>query len=392
MELNESKISNLVENKESCCGCSACVNICPVSAITMKLDNQGFMYPFVDEKICINCNKCKLVCDFKNRNDGTNSVSVKKVYGYISSNPDVLAKSTSGGAFTAISDLVLKNKGVVIGAIEDEKLCVSHIVAENAEERDKMRGSKYVQSDIGDIFKKVKDNLSVGKYVLFTGTPCQVAGLLHYLGKEANTEKLITCDIICHGVVSPLVLEMYHQYIENKTKKQIKQHLFRYKPAGWDHVECIVFDDGTIDYTTAYSQIYKKIFDSCIAHRPACYNCKYTNLERVGDITLGDFWGVQDCLADFYSSSGVSLLLVNSEKGLRVISQMRNSGNIVETDLHSAAKKQPHLHIPAKKNANYDKFWDLIFKNAFSKAVKRYIYNPEFEETKRRIKKVIKKD
>lgn len=376
------------EEKELCCGCGACVQVCPTYALSMKMDDKGFWYPKLNAIKCINCSKCSLVCDFKKRNQGDNTENnVVNAYSYMSSEMEVLKNSTSGGAFTAISNYVLKNNGIVIGVVEDKDLKIKHVITDNYEERDKMRGSKYVQSYVADLFDEIKKNIDQERMVLFTGTPCQIAALYSYLGNRyRDSEFLFTCDNICHGVTSPLLLQEFHGYIETKMRKKLKKHIFRYKPAGWDHIECLIYEDGQIDYKSAYSQLYKYIFDRNLGHRSSCFNCKYTSLNRQGDITLGDFWGISENATDIEKQNGVSLILVNSKKGKSIIQRASLEGKLKEVNIESACKRQPHLSCPPKKADDYDDFWKFVISDDFKAAVVKYVYNPDFAEFKRKIK------
>jgi coenzyme F420-reducing hydrogenase beta subunit len=210
-----------------------------------------------------------------------------------------------------------------------------------------------------------------------------------YLGKLAESKKLLTCDVICHGAMSPLILDRFHEYLEKKTKKRIVEHIFRYKKAGWDHIECLKYDDGSIDYQTVHSQLYKQLFDVGLGIRPSCFRCKYASLNRVGDITLGDFWGINDVAPEYYSPSGVSMIMINTPKGMKVFDEVKNSGHFFETDVNSATLKQPHLKKPISRHKDDEIFWEYIIRDQFKKAVKLCGYNPDWAEFKQKIKRCL---
>lgn len=216
-----------IDDKSRCCGCSACMNICPNNAIKMKIDNKGFKYPIVDDEKCVNCGLCDKVCPYNNEYTKKEIYNKSVAYGGWNNNDEIRKNSTSGGIFSAISKYVLDNNGLICGAIYDDNLKVIHEIVDNIENLKKINGSKYVQSDMKDNFKKIKKYLEDGKLVLFSGTPCQVSGLNSFLGKEY--ENLYTCDIVCHGVPSPKVFEKYKKELEKAKNSEIININFRDK-------------------------------------------------------------------------------------------------------------------------------------------------------------------
>lgn len=271
----------------------------------------------------------------------------------------VRAASRSGGIFTAISDQILKN-GVVYGCILDKKYEVYHIRATSSNERNKMRGSKYVQSDLGNSFRLIKNDLENGLHVLFTGTSCQVAGLKSFLGKDF--ENLLCIDIVCHGVPSPLIWKSYIDWIGN-----VDRFNFRDKSKfGWrDHVESFV-----IRNKTKYSTVWKNIFYGHQCLRPCCYECHYKSISHPGDITIADYWGIEKAAPEFDDNKGVSLVLINSIKGKEWFELTKDCIEFKETKLEDSM--QPPLISPFDAPKNRAEFWQDYFNNDFSFIAKKY--------------------
>ena len=356
-------------SKENCCGCTACQNICPAKAITMKSDSEGFLYPSVNSEKCINCGKCVNVCDFKE-----NPIDLEKntplVYAVKHKDENVRANSTSGGAFTAISDYILKKNGIVYGVAFDEKLNVVHQRATNKEERDRFRGSKYVQSNLENIFLKVKDDLKNNYKVLFTGTPCQVAGLKRYLGND-YTEQLILCDIVCLGVPSPLIWKEHINYYAKVKGNNIKDYRFRSKVNGWhSHTEEIILKNDKVDNYSLVSQQYKTLFHTNAALRPSCYNCPYTKIERISDFTIGDFWGIENCTQNFDDNRGVSLVLINNINGEKCFDKIKDDLILLESNINDCMQRQ--LKEPVKTSTDSKQFWQDYHQKGYEYILKKY--------------------
>lgn len=328
-----------IEEKGQCSGCSACYNICPKGAIVMQEDTEGFLYPFVDNSKCINCELCVKVCPIKKEN--------KKV---VSNIPAIACKnkeekireeSSSGGVFTALCELVINQGGVVFGAIYDENLNVKHSYVENIYECNKFRGSKYVQSSIGDAFKKVKEFLVQGRLVMFSGTPCQVAGLYSYLGKEYDN--LILIDLVCHGAPSPKVFRKYIKSLENKEQCKVRDISFRNKKNGWKKFTFKVTYDNRISSEIAFDNIYMKGFLSDLYLRPSCYKCNFKKNITYADLTLADYWGVDVIHPEFDDDRGTSLVLINSAKGKKYINDIVDKLEYIDTDYKQSVRYNPSI-------------------------------------------------
>ena len=296
-----------IKDKSKCCGCSACMNKCPKDAITMVEDEYGFKYPQVDMEKCINCGLCEKVCPYNNEYDKKQVFEKSIAYGGWNTDENIRAISTSGGVFTSIAKYIIEKNGVVCGAIYDKELNVVHDIVDNLDDLKKMNGSKYVQSDMKDNFRKIKEKLEKGVYVLFSGTPCQVSGLNSFLGKEYDN--LYTCDIVCHGVPSPKVFEKYKKELEKENNSKLVNLNFRDKVSGWQGYSLSTkFDNNKSFSINAQKTSYMKAFLSDIDLRESCPTCKFAKLPRYADFTLGDFWGVDESYPDLNpDNKGTSL-------------------------------------------------------------------------------------
>ncbi|MEG1879999.1 MAG: Coenzyme F420 hydrogenase/dehydrogenase, beta subunit C-terminal domain, partial [Oscillospiraceae bacterium] len=288
------------------------------------------------------------------------------VYGVKHVLDKVREKSSSGGMFTAISDFVLENEGVVYGVVFDKAFKVCHSGAKTYEDRDKMCSSKYVQSDIGKIFTDVKQDLDDEKYVVFSGTPCQVAGLISFLG--GKHENLLTCDLICHGVCSPLLWDDYLKYLEKTYKSKILSYNFRHRWKGLN-VFC-KFENGKVLDNSEGLLKYPRLFYSNMALRPSCHNCYFSNVERCSDITIGDFWGIEKVMPEFEDEIGVSLVFVNTEKGEKVFENLRSNLIVRELDIKNSL--QDSLQRPTAKPEMRESFWRDYRDKGFKYVSKKY--------------------
>lgn len=297
------------DKKENCSGCTACQHSCPTGAITMVPDEEGFNYPFIQETKCIDCGLCRAVCPFQERVMKDNGGIAPVVYACKNKDEKARITSSSGGFYPALAELIISKGGVVYGAAFDENFRVEHQKAESIDEAQKFKGSKYVQSDLGDIFVKVRQDLEADKHVLFTGTPCQVAGLTAFLRKDY--EKLVLIDNVCLGTPSPLVWEQYIRLLAQRGRSPIVHFAFRHKKLGWHgsrlHVK---FKNGTELMNDPFLDSFKGIFYTHTALRPSCHICVFAHLTRPGDITAGDFWGIEKHKPKFDDDKGVSLVLL----------------------------------------------------------------------------------
>lgn len=352
---------------DACCGCGACADICPKVAITMQR-KDGFDYPVVDYNLCVECGLCKRVCAFQKAKISESNC----IEAYACKNSDsVRMRSSSGGIFTAASDCVLNMGGVIYGACFDEAMVLRHARATDTAGRNSMRGSKYIQSSTAGIFRQVKQDLENGSHVLFTGTPCQVTALKSFLGREY--EHLVCVDIICHGVPSPEVWEQFVQYIENKYSGKLTDYAFRNKAVSWRRYSpTATFADGSVvgenDHTGSFIELFR--YDVCL--RPSCTSCRYTSLHREGDLTIGDFWGIENVFPQLDDGKGVSSVMVNTEKGVTFLRQLQADLDLTPCTQDQIALKQPNMFQPSRYSNKAEPFQRDYRSTPFPAVLRKY--------------------
>lgn len=358
-------------SSEYCYGCTACFNICPNNSIKMVSNENGFLHPLVDIDNCLNCGQCVKVCPLTSK--VTNS-KPESAYVYKHSQESVLSSSTSGGAFTAITDFLLNNNYIIWGALYDENFVVKHSMAENAEERNKFRGSKYVQSDLTDVFKKIKIQLKNNQNVCFSGTPCQVAGLKNYLlASGTKTNNLLLIDLICHGVPSPGVFADFIKFIEKYFNRKLETFNFRSKNIGWKNYPASAkFKDGLIENNTNAISIIRKMYFSKMTMRQSCYHCEFSSTSRVGDITISDAWGVETFLPEFDFSYGASLVLVNNEKAKNLFDSIDEFKSAIDVSDKDYENYQQNLRAPTPMQDGSQKFWENYRESGMRFAAKAF--------------------
>jgi len=350
-------------NTFNCTGCTACYNVCPKNAITMEENEEGFKFPKINLDNCTNCGLCEKICIPKN---GYQKKPFKTVaFGAKNKTLEERKQSQSGGAFFVLAKYVLSKGGVVYGALIDEGFVVKHARAYTEEQAKTFRGSKYVQSDLGDIFQSVKEDLQLGVLVLFSGTPCQVAGLKSFLRKDYSN--LILMDLICHGVPSPKVWADYIEWQQSRFASSITDAKFRDEEYCWGtHYESFLVGNKKKKF-----DIYAKIFYSHNAHRESCYTCPFANKERLSDITVGDYWGIENVKAGFRDAYGVSAILINSALGLQVWERVKENFDFFECDVKDLLPRNPQLSKPAEKPVTREIFWK-DYSRDFEYIVKKY--------------------
>lgn len=375
-------------NKKVCSGCHACFNVCPKHCITMEYDEEGFLQPQINKSVCVECGMCKSICpvlkEYKGHSKG-------KAFACFNKNDDIRMQSSSGGVFSLIAEYVLDKGGVVFGASFDDELNVKHIAVNNKEDLRTLRGSKYIQSKIGDSFEKCKEQLEKGILVLFSGTPCQISGLKSYLGREY--ENLITQDIICHGVPSHKVWQAYLCYQQKVHKSKVDRDelpAFRCKDKGWKRFSVSLRFVGNIKYRqTLDKDPYMKAFLSNVCLRLSCYNCHSKSIERESDITLADFWGVDNILPEMDDDKGTSLVLVNSEKGRRIFKDTSCFMTYKEINIDEAIRYNSAAVRSCMKHDKRKKFLKRIESENFSECIDRYAKDPTILQIKIKVKKII---
>lgn len=361
---------SVFDKKEDCCGCTACESICPTKAIKMIPDKEGFVYPDINQELCIDCGRCRKVCPFQNKIDVDDKLDESLVYAVKHKDLEIRMQSASGGVYTAISNITLDKSGLVYGVKYDENFKVVHSKAANSDERDEFRGSKYIQSDLKDIFISVQNELKSGQSVLFTGTGCQVAGLRKFLtDTNTNIDGLLINDIICHGTPSPLLWDYYLQFIQKNSK--LNSYTFRFKDKGWRGYNVKAeYENGKFKVNSADIKVYKNLFSSNLALRPSCYNCKFANLDRKSDLMIGDFWGIEKIIPEIDDDRGISLVLVNTSKGKIIFDKIKGDLEVWESNTTDCL--QSNLVRPTKIPQNRDVFWQEYYDNGFEYIAKKY--------------------
>lgn len=339
-----------LKNKYDCCGCSACAQACPKQCIIMVNDEEGFLYPQIDIDTCINCNKCERVCPIINQNSAKKPIVA---YAAKNKNDQIRLISSSGGIFTLLAEKTINNNGVVFGAKFNNKWDVIHDYTEKLDGIGVFRGSKYVQSQIGDNYKKAQKFLQEGREVLFSGTPCQIAGLHRFLNKTYLN--LITVDIICHGVPSPMV---WQKYIQRYHQKQITDILFRDKTNGWKNYEFVISSgQHTIIREKRANNVFMNLFLSDLCLRPSCSNCPAKKGSSHSDITIADFWGIEHVISTYDDDKGCNLVLINSIKGADIFNSL--DCEKVETNFDDAIKHNASYY----KSVSEPKYRSYFFEN-----------------------------
>lgn len=332
-------------NYENCTGCGACVQRCPKQCISWTTKEFDFRYPRIDEASCINCGLCEKVCPIDKE---LKAPTAQKTYAAVHKDSAVLEKSTSGGAFTALADTIFSRGGVVYGAAMLNGMQVKHIRTEDKISFADLRSSKYLQSDTGTTYQMVEQDLKQGKVVLYSGTPCQIDGLKCFLRKEY--ENLYTADIVCHGVGSQAYFDKYMEFAKERYGK-IKALRFRAKEyAGWSCGGVVVVGTSNSEKKIPYRDFdnyYYSYFLSGDIYRKCCYSCKYANTKRVGDFSLGDYWGVEALNLPLQTENGCSLLLVNNQHAMQLLDEIESLDR-VETTVEQAAHCNKQLNAPSK--------------------------------------------
>ncbi|MBT9776255.1 4Fe-4S dicluster domain-containing protein [Clostridium sp. MCC353] len=361
-------MENISRIKERCVGCKSCEQSCPKHCISMVENKEGFWYPVVDEKSCIGCKRCLKTCSAEKTDLHRNEP--QHVWAWRNKNDTDIMRSASGGAADSAAKAILQMGGVVYGAAYDYQLVVSHIEVRNDAEREKIQSSKYVQSDLKDSYSKVKRRLSEGKTVLFTGTPCQIAGLYAFLG--GDQPNLYTVDLICHGVPSPKFFKKYLEYKNKQAGDRVIYFNFRSKDKrGWGTQYLLKIETETETKTkNLFIDPYGKHFMDGDCYREICYQCPFANTSRVGDLTVGDFWGIAKSHPEFNSPKGVSSVFVNTEKGQQLFEKMESFAEVKQATLEDGMVKQHNLVRPSDRPITRDVFYVGIDEPEFVDRIK----------------------
>ncbi len=373
---------------EDCCGCGACESICPKQCISLQLNSKGFYNPVVSEG-CIKCNKCVKVCQIMN---GLNLNAPKSYYACKSKSDDIRMRSSSGGLFYEICSALHEVYGdecVFCGAVFDKNIDVIHTL-KSFEDIEELMGSKYVQSRMNDCYLHIGEQLKKGKHVLFSGTGCQCGGLINYLKCTGiSSDNLIIVDIICHGVPS---LRIWHDYLaelEQRSGKKIVSFKFRNKIVSWRGINPIIkFEDGTELENDWLVNSFRHLYGNLTLNE-VCHKCKYAAMNRCGDITIGDYWGIEKYMPEMDDNKGVSLCLINSEKGIALFNAI--SPRIHHSSLSVNQVMQPQLCGATEKNVRHKRFWRDYKKNGYSYVAKKYVSNSAVHNALRALYHIIKR-
>jgi len=354
--------------KKDCCGCTACASICPKGAIAMQTDEEGFFYPVIDESKCVNCHLCEKACLFISGYEGIRTDFTQQFYAVQQKNMADRLKSQSGGIGAALMQNELEHGGVVYGVVLDDNFHVCHARITDIADLDRLRGSKYVHSDLGSVYAQVKNDLTHGKHVLFTGTACQTAGIRNFLRTaRANEENFLTMDLVCHGGPSPEIFEACRQEILRKHPGTMESIDFRNKRQfGWHSHELTAVISGK----EVHENVYTELFYSHLILRPSCYHCPMTNLNRSSDITVCDCWGIERVMPDFDDNKGTSLVMVNSEKGHRAYESVQDRLTVRDIDVKSVL--QPQMQYPNSRPIKRDVFWKDYREKGIAYVSKKY--------------------
>ena len=369
-----------IKEKHNCCGCSACVLVCPKQCISMSADKEGFLYPQVDGAICIDCGLCDKVCPVINQEEPREPLAV---YAAKNNNEEIRLKSSSGGIFTLLAEQIIAEGGVVFGARFNESWEVVHDYTETIEGLEPFRGSKYVQSVIGDNFIKAKQFLKDGRKVLFSGTPCQIAGLKKFLRKEY--ENLLTVEVVCHGVPSPMVWRDYLDYKRAKRavgKNTVSSSLnelpviagisFRDKTNGWKKFAFKISyaaskaaenslsksaDNTNYEITPFSEDLFMKGFLKNLYLRPSCYHCAARQGKSGADISIADYWGIQSIHPEIDDDKGTGLILINTKQGANYFNSTANQIDSLISSYNKAIMQNPCIVKSVKEPNRRQQFW-----------------------------------
>lgn len=387
---------NHLPDIKMCTGCTACVNTCSRNCLEMRKDKNGFLFPEMVEKTnCIDCKACEKVCPVVSSKD--NRKFVTKSYAAFSTNEVHRKGSSSGGIFTELAENVLQLGGIVFGASYDENGIVKHVEIDDKLDLGKLRGAKYSQSNLGGCFQVIKHQLELGKMVLFSGTPCQVAGLKSFL--KIYCKNLICVDFVCHGVPSPMVWEKYVQYRSQLDAQDILPvHInLRNKESGWSHYSYSVefsYPSGKRYICKNSEDLFMRLFVGDYISRESCNNCHFKGYDRVSDITLGDFWGVWDIIPEMDDNKGTSLVLTHTVQGEGLLRDIADQIKIQEISLEEASRMNPSLLESSQSQPDREIVLNIIEKDGFQAVQTLILSNKEPKKSmtgkiKRRIDRII---
>ena len=367
---------------QECAICGACINICPVNAISLDKDYLDFRYPQINEDICIHCNQCEKACPILG-NKGKPDEGYPIAFASKSVDDSIRLRSSSGGVFYELADQMLRDGGYVCGAVFDDEFHVKHILSNAKEDILRMMGSKYAQSDVGYCYREVKDVLEKGCKVLFSGCPCQVAGLRTFLGREYPN--LLLVELICHGIPSDSMLQTYIGMQEKKYGAKLKKLEFRNKAKGWHNSFVrMEFCNNCIYTESIGTDAYMNGFLGNVILKQACYNCDFRNSTAGSDIIVGDFWGAETELTEEDDNKGLSAVIVNTEKGLAALKSCAIV--LIPTTEERIVKHNMNLIQSSNKSPQRNEFYGYAEVNGYEAAIQRFLKEKFTQNLKRHMK------
>jgi coenzyme F420-reducing hydrogenase beta subunit len=362
---------------QNCSSCAACANVCARSAISIQLDAEGFYRPVIDAEKCVQCGVCERICPWNKpvENPNVADVSPKTVAAY-AKDESVRLQSSSGGIFTVLAERVLDDGGVVVGVAQTAPTRFGHIVVDNKADLAKLRGSKYVQADVGLVYREVRSLLKAGRKVLFSGTPCQVAGLYAVLGNAASAD-LFTVDIVCHGTPSVKVFEKYVRELEKEKSALVASSRFRDKRMGWrlfsmtSSLNTISGDCFQFSKTLREDK-FMRVFLQNICLNSSCADCRYGKLPRVADITLGDYWNIAKVHPQMDDNKGTSVVLLNTEHGKALFESVADKVAQCDSKVEYAIAGNPCIVRSSTPHPKRAEFFANLDKYTLDQLIKMY--------------------
>ena len=379
-----------IKNKKKCCGCKACGDICKKKCISFQIDNEGFWYPKVDLEKCNNCGLCNKICPILSIGDlKKNDLKDSECYAAEHKNLEVVFDSTSGGLFSALAEYMYRNHGYVGGAIFNDDFSVSHFISSNSNDLIKLRSSKYLQSDLEGFYLTIKNLVVKGENVLVCGTPCQMAALRSFLKKDY--QNLIIVDFICRGVNSPKIWLKYLKSFEERYGAKVVYVKAKSKEYGWRNLtQKVILEDGQEFFETKNESLFTQGYLQTNAYcRPSCYDCQFKGFPRIADITLADFWGIENYEKQLEKDLGTSLVMVNSIKGREYFTKIEKKLNFIKMPFSSILSGNVALtQSLSAPLVDREKFFNDVDKLSFHQLADKYFYN---KSSKKQIKELLKK-
>lgn len=376
-----------LKEEKNCCGCEACVQACALNCISMEMDEEGFWYPMVNQGQCVSCGACERACPILNSEEKPEEISV---YAARCREDEIRSTSSSGGVFSMLARRILAEGGVVFGAAFEPDFSVHHTLTNTKADLEAMKGSKYVQSRIGDSYRQTEQMLKDNVPVLFTGTPCQIAGLHAFLGKAYGF--LYTVEILCHGVPSSAVWKKYLQEREREVRSKVKTVTFRNKDLGWHQYSVHLWFNNKQTYKQIFHEdIFMKLFLKNICLRPSCYDCKFRESRSGADLTIGDAWGIEKWMPEMDDDQGTSVVIVNTEKGRQLMENIQSEAEIRQANAQSALENNPIYYKSVKPHPKRKQFFAAMRNNASMEELVRMCREPLWRSAISLGKKTVKK-